>query len=269
MKLNLTGFIILLLIIACLGYATWYFYEKSVVKKQDATLVTAVKNNFAVTATGTVTDKNGIKHKQYDPNQNTFSQSAVNGRADSNMGGPDTTAQILKIQKDQIEHWQQVSATYQAIALKAQRGKDSLGNLIRYYKGKYMDIVYHSPKTTDTTDNGTFDYKGHFTLTGTQYFKNKFLWWRYNPVFDLSIDDPNATINGYRSFTVTQPDQLFNIKAQIRTDYYFSTGRIVPSTGIAIDVGKFDFSGRYYWSYKYQKLQPVLSVAYNFFQLHQ
>lgn len=268
MKLNFTGFIILLIIIASLGFATWYFYKKSVVQKQDATLAAAVKNNFTVTPISTFTDKNGSKHNQYNPNQNKFSQAAVNGRGDSTMGGPDTAAQVLKIQKERIEYWQQMSATYEATALRAQKGKDSLGNMVRYYKSKYMDIIYHPPRTADTADNGTFDYKGHFTATGTQYYKSKFLWWRYNPVFDLSIDDPNATINGYRTFTVNQPDQIFNIKAQVKTDYYFSTGHIVPSTGLEIDLGKFNFSGRYYWSYKAQKLQPVLSLSYNFFQLH-
>lgn len=252
---------LLITIIALVAASHYYSLYKSVKESKD--LIITSKNDLKVPISPHV-DTAGRHHIQAPANTNTYSRTTIKENPNVSLGGVDTTVKILAIQRDQIEYWKELALTIAAKNLKAQSKYDSLGRLVRYYKDKYVSIAYHYPSVLDTTDKGTFDYSQNLVVTGTQYFKKKFLWVRYNPIVDIYPDDPHATINSLRSLTITPNPSPFSFKAGIKGIYDFKSHSITPLLQAQFGVGNFDLGGGYYYNTKLQEARPVLSAAYNF-----
>lgn len=188
-------------------------------------------------------------------------------------GGMDSTAmQLVKLMKDnnlkdkQIEGLQQVTFTSQAREQKAVAALDSQKRVTYYYKNKYLEITLRPGNTPGlVNDTASLDYKYNLNLYSVQYWKRSIpLIGSKHSYIDLFSDDPNVTINKLKRFTVEQVQPSFGLRGQVRSSYDFATGRIIPSAGLEMSFGKFDLSGRYYYSQQFDKLEPIISATYNF-----
>lgn len=260
------AFLIVAIICACVAY---HYYKQGVAEQQSKNLIVAAKNGFSVPLSKGIKDSTGAQHYQAPANQNTFTSTTIaNKQSSVSLGAADTTAKILGIQSDQIIYWQQVAMMYKAQSLKAQKTIDTMGTIVRYYKDKFTSIAYHYPKNPmDTSDMGSFDFQHNTVLSQTEYFRKKFLWWKYSPVIDISAADTNETINGYKTLSITQTPVSLGFKAQLKSSYDFATGRLIPSVGAIISIGNWDISGRYYYNSSQNKFRPIVSAAYNFINI--
>ncbi len=259
-KYRLYAEIALVVILALTGFALYHYFEVAQAAKQTVNLKAEAKSDFNVPVT-TVKLTDGKKHTGGNINKNTFSQNDVKNNPGTSLGGADTSAMALRVQRDQILYWQQLAIQSRGDNLKAVQLIDSLKRKVLYYKDPYIRIAYHPGN--DSTDNGTFDYRNNEHLTITQYVKRNWLLGANHHYIDIMSDNPNTSIDGVRALTITPDQSSFGFKGQLRAAYDFASGRVIPSAGIVISLGKFDFAGRYYYNYQLQKFTPVVSAAYN------
>jgi hypothetical protein len=259
-KYRLYAEIALVLIIVIMGYILWQNYNQAQAAKQTENLKAEAKTGFAVpVTTGKLAD--GHNHTGGNTDKNTFSHAVIKDNPAASLGGADTAAKVLGIQRDQITYWTQVAEQRKGDNLKAMAMIDSLKRRVLYYQDKYIRIAYHPGK--DSSDYGTFDYKNNEHLTITQYVKRNWLLGANHHYIDIMSDNPNTSIAGVRALTITPDQSSFGFKGQLRAAYDFASGRMVPSAGVVVSIGKFDFAGRYYYNHQLQKFTPIISAAYN------
>ena len=223
---------IIALIIAAIAGCLFarHFYNLLQAEKEKQTLIAASDSGFAVKPTAKFTDTSGHHHFIIKSGSNTFIQSTIKQNPKISLGGADTVALALKIQREQIQYWMNIATTSQAKALKANSMRDSLGKLIKFYKDKYIEIAYNPGK--DSTDNGTFDYKKYEQLSVLQYWKRDHFLGPRNSYMDISSNDPHTVITGTNTFTVKQDPNPFSLRAQLKSTYDFPSGRLFPSLGL-------------------------------------
>ncbi|MDB5155900.1 MAG: hypothetical protein JWR50_607 [Mucilaginibacter sp.] len=263
-KYRLYAEIALVLIVIIFGYIIYNNNQKTAAAKQTQNLKDDAKTGFNVpVTTAKLTD--GKKHTGGNTDKNTFSQNDIKNNPSASLGGADTSAMALQVQRDQITYWVQVAEQTKGDNLKALKLIDSLKRKVLYYQDKFIRIAYHPGK--DSTDNGTFDYKNNEHLTITQYVKKNWLLGKNHHYIDIMSDNPNTSIAGVRSLTIQSDQNNFGLRANVKAVYDFASGRVIPSAGVLVNAGSFEFGGRYYYNYGLQKFTPIVSAAYNFINI--
>jgi hypothetical protein len=245
------------------GWLAWHYYNLNQAKDQKPALIAASKNDFQVNPDKKVKDTSGTSHFIVPAHQNVFNQTTIAQNPDINLGGADTVALAMDIQRKQIQQWQQIATLSEARALKAENKLDSAGRLVRYYKSKFIQLAYHPPISSDSTDHGTFDYKKYEDLNVLQYWKRMHLIGPKKSFIDISSLDTNTTITNYRTFEVQSDPFPFSLTVQPRMDYFFTSGRFVPSASLIAGYKNWEVGYKYYYSHLYQALKPALTFSYN------
>ncbi len=252
-----------LIVAAIAGYLlAKHFYDLFQAEKQKSSLIAASKSNFQVIPITRFTDTAGHKHAVIAADQNKFNQSTINQNPTISLGGADTAALALKIQRDQIQYWMSVATKSEARALKAETRLDSAGKLVHYYESKFIKLAFHPGK--DSTDNGTFDYTKYEQLNALQYWKRLHIIGPRTSFIDISSNDPNTVITGIKTFAVQPDPNPFTLRGQIKSTFDFANSRLTPAAGLVGTYKNWEFSYHYYYSTQFQKLEPIISGAYNF-----
>lgn len=264
MKINLKIIAGIVIVIGLLlaSFKVWEYFHQAKANTGQLQLATASKKDFAVPVQNTFKDSVGKTHTTVKANQNSFSQSQINNNPAISLGGADTTAQILGIQRKQIESWQSIATTNQQRALKAERKLDSLGRIIHYYQDKHIYIAYHQGK--DSSDNGLFDYKKYETISALQYWKRSGWIGPKISYIDFSSDDPHTIISNPKMFSAQQQDYGFGLKLQLKGVYDFAGKTLVPSAWLIGNYKNWEAGYGYNYSGQLQTLKPQASVAYSF-----
>ena len=265
-KIYITAALLLIIV------AGWLVYRQARNQNEAAdskTLQQASARSFTVEPEMSFIDHAGIPHSEFAGNQNTIAKKAVQDNPGVSLGGADTVAKALGIQRDKIAYWKQIAIVSQGENLKAHTVIDSLKRKVREYRDEHIYIAY--TPGIDSGDAGTFNYDQHLKVRLLQYWKPKWpLLGKYGPqksMIDLSTDDSHTRITGYEDFTVKPNPINFALKGQLGTAFDFGSGALIPSAGLILNMGNFEVSGRYYYSAKNGRFQPIVSAAYNFLNL--
>ena len=254
--------IIALIIAACAGvWIAIYFYHQWQAEKQKNNLVAASKSNFKEEPVKQFTDTAGHHHYAVSADHNSFNESTIKDNPSISLGGADTAALALQIQRDQIQYWMSVATESKAVALKAKSQRDSMGKIVRYYESKFIKLAYHPGK--DSTDNGTFDYTKYEQYQALQYWKRTHFLGKRQSFVDITSMDPNTVVTGVNTFNVQPDPNPFTLRAQVNSSYDFANGRYIPSAGIIGTYKNWEFSYKYYYSHQFHKLEPIAAVAYD------
>lgn len=239
-----------LLIPACLLITLALIYfgcKKSKVHPDNPT--TAQKR--AVQAEATIiarkVDKQGLQHVTLEAAENIIPHSEVNKVAVSE-GILDTTALYVGILKKQIENLQRVAFTSEAKALRAERKVDSMGKVVTYYKGKFIDITYEPADSASAKyfPNGKFGYKYHGELQSTQYTSQKRLlgfipMGKKKSLIDVFLTDSNAVINDVKRLTILKDEPYWNFRVQASGNFNPETGSFGVGPAARLDAGRLSF----------------------------
>lgn len=263
MKIN-WNYVCLVLFIGVLleGFIIYKLTHETTTVQQATELDKAIKKDFAVDTIIRYRDAAGKQHAQTTGNQNTFDQNTIDNN-DTPLGGPDTTAKILKIQANQITYWQQIAAVNEARALKAEQQRDAKGNLLSAYEyhDPHKDIVFH-------TDNATFDFTGRDTITHTDYWKRKWFLGARHYYTDIFSADTATRITGFKTLSInTDHNKGWNLKGQLRGTHSFIDGNSAGSAGIDIIYNNWEIAAGYGYMPSLRKWGPLGTVTYNVFSL--
>lgn len=249
----------LILLAVILGITASYYYKKDATPAQIAQSK-KIQANPKADIVKSFKDQQGLSHVQIKADQNKIPAATLKDTTAHIKGILDTVKKALDLGSlQQIEELtQEVISLKEQIKLKSVR--DSSGRNVLAFNDPWLSVKY-SP--LDSVLNLHYDAK----ITATRFFRYPIPFIHFiksQDYIDFFGDDPRMTINGVKHATFTQPDPLFGFSADAKASYLINSGRLVPSFGADLRVGKFYFEGREYYSIRNDKFLPMVSVGYKY-----
>lgn len=185
------------------------------------------------------------------------------------LGLIDSTAALLEIARKEIISVREQLSTTEAKLLKASKKINELNQTVYYYKDKYVDISYTA--STDTTQEGTFDFTYRSRVTVTDYTqRDKILGLKIGAkrsYTNITSEDPRTTINGLRSLQLERQEPFFGLKGQAVGGYNFATNTVGLGAGIRIDLGRLSLQGNYLFYPDASTWRPSVNANYDLIRL--
>lgn len=148
-------------------------------------------------------------------------------------GYVDSLRKALDIKTGQIAELTRIKATVTA-TVKTKASTDSSGNKRFSYTNKWLDFQLN-------TADSLLHYKYNVELSDVKYYRGNWLtgrtWYR-----DVSIADPNASINGIDRFTLP-PERKKRVGVGVQAGYYYNpvNGQMLPAVGVGVSYNLINF----------------------------